>query len=127
MSNDKNMLERIIELRRAKTREDFEEESFNMLIEQLEKYMKTIMVGSLSAVEKHLGDLWSHGSQGKLSPEQLLVKGMFDKARKEILDLGNNQIKKMKDMTAEDFSVFRKKFSITLPVVSEGSKDEKRS
>jgi hypothetical protein len=107
-------------------KDGFESESKTMFLDKVETCMKTIMVGCLTAVENHFGEFWCHGERVDLTEEQIILKSIYDKLRKEMFDIGNQQIKNVK-RESEDYKILRSKYSVNLPVIKEGLGNEKRS
>lgn len=85
----------------------------------LEKKIKTTMVGDLSTLEKYFGFLWGHNEDRPLNEEELHMKELFERARKEILDRGNSQIKNMQT-EVDQYDVKWNRYQLTLPVKPEG-------
>jgi hypothetical protein len=62
-----------------------------------ERFVKTTMIGAISRIEKHFGKFWGHEKpQEERSERQLIVYDLFMKLREDILDLGNDQIDKLR-------------------------------
>lgn len=59
----------------------------------IRKKIETTMIGALARFEENFGDLWGHDTKN-ISQEQLRNQIIWDKVRNEILDHGNNQIRK---------------------------------
>lgn len=74
----------------------------------IEKKLKTTMVGAINSIEKHFGFLWE-GDKEDLSPTELEIREIFEEARKEIFDLGNKQIRNMKE-ELENYEVEWKRY-----------------
>lgn len=74
--------------------------------------IKTTMIGAIAAVEKHFGELLNH----------VKYRSLFDEMRKEVLDLGNKQIRNMSSELA-NYDVSWNKWQITLTPVRK-EKDE---
>lgn len=78
--------------------------------ERLAKIMttkiKTTMIGALETIEKHFGFLWDQ------SPE---MREVYEKARNEILDRGNNQIRNL-NTELEQYEVEWLRYTMILPV-----------
>lgn len=55
------------------------------------KRMKTIMIGSIAAIEERLSHLWESDN-----PEDIQLRQEFEELRREILDRGNAQIRAIK-------------------------------
>ena len=58
--------------------------------------MKTMMIGALSSIEEHFGELWALGKNRPLTDTEQRFYDAFMLLRKEILDRGNTQIKSAK-------------------------------
>lgn len=66
----------------------------NKNIEHLiRKKIQTTMIGSLARFEEGFGDIWGHNTD-KPSQEQIRNRMIWERIRNEILDHGNNQIRK---------------------------------
>lgn len=65
------------------------------LKKDVEKKIKTTMIGAISAIEEEFGFLFGHDKE-ELSKEEEAFSKVFQELRCKILDLGNNQIKKSK-------------------------------
>ena len=66
------------------------------------KLIKTTMIGALAAIESHFGPLWKHDSTLPLTEEEEILKQLYERARSQILDNGNAQIKKIDDELDRD-------------------------
>lgn len=100
----------------------YKEDSKKRLTDILASKMKTIMIGALAAFEEQFGFLWSHDDRGKpLTKEEQELKDRFNEARKQILDLGNTQIRNAKT-EIEMYEVEWQRYKLTLPVIPEGPK-----
>lgn len=65
--------------------------------EQAERAIKTTMIGAISEFEKMFGHLWGHGAKdGETTQEEDDMYEDFMYMRDVILDLGNDQIRKLK-------------------------------
>jgi hypothetical protein len=66
----------------------------NKSIENLiRKKIETTMIGALARFEDGFGDFWGHDSDNP-SQEQIRNRMIWDRIRNEILDHGNNQLRK---------------------------------
>lgn len=70
----------------------YRDNSKKQLAYNIERKFKTTMIGALARFEEIFGYLWGHGKD-KLTQTELEFKKMWDKARTEILDNGNNQLR----------------------------------
>ena len=62
------------------------------LIDDVEKRLKTVMIGSISRFENSFGYLWNYG--GDVDTEQHdLFRRKWDDLRNDLLNHGNNQIR----------------------------------
>jgi len=59
----------------------------------IRKKIETTMIGSLARFEEGFGDMWGHNTD-RPSQEQIRNRIIWDKIRNEVLDHGNNQIRK---------------------------------
>jgi len=60
--------------------------------------IKTTMIGAIASLESNLGLLWGMGSDKPLTPQEQHFLNIFNQIRKEILDRGNTNIKKTKQL-----------------------------
>ena len=81
------------------------------------------MIGALDVVEKRFGFLWSFEGLEEMSEEQKQLKDIYDEARADILDKGNNQIRNL-ESEFSNYEVTKKRFQINLPV-SEKNQEKK--
>lgn len=79
------------------------------------KKLKTTMIGSISSIENHLGFLWGHDSDEKLTEDQLILRELFQQVRTEILDKGNAQSRNI-DSELAQYEIKKKRFNLVLPV-----------
>ena len=97
------------------TKEDLiKERSKARLKKEAKKKIQTTMIGALSSVEKHFGELWG-GSSATPSPEQARMRNIFEELRTEILDKGNAQIRNM-DSEIEAYDVNWSGYHMQLPL-----------
>ena len=73
-------------------KEEKKEADREILSENVVKSIKTSFIGAIAAFETNFGHMWGHGKL-RITPEQQKLKDEWMKARKEILDKGNDQIK----------------------------------
>lgn len=63
-----------------------------------EQLIRTTMIGSIARIEKVFGQFWGFGKEPEERTEkQDRVYSLFKELREEILDLGNEQIRKIYD------------------------------
>ena len=74
---------------------------------QMEKRIKTTMIGALDKVEKNFGHLWGHYKEGPLTEQEEDFAELWDFTRNQILNQGNNQIRNIR----EDFTQGGKDFT----------------
>lgn len=98
----------------------FEESSKDRLFAIVEKKIKTTMIGSLAAIEKRLKFLWEDGENA------LDFKVLYDSIREEILNIGNTQIRNV-EKELEQYKVEWKRYTLNLPVRTEGQDGKDRS
>lgn len=71
----------------------------------LTKHMKTVMIGSVCAIEQDYGELWGSDVDEKdLSEDHIAEFKLWQEVRKRILDLGNLHIRKCLD-ELEDYEI----------------------
>jgi hypothetical protein len=84
-----------------KKKKEYEELSKKLLLDEITKRIKTTMIGSLDSIEKTFTSYFSSDDT------RLDFLEKFKEARKRILDLGNEQILKIKE-ELEDYLVENK-------------------
>ena len=93
-----------------KQKEDYDNKSRERLYNIASKKIQTTMIGAIDTIERIFGFLWN-----KNNDESIEMKELFDKARSEILDRGNNQIRNLQS-EMQQYVVTWKRFNIVLPV-----------
>ena len=81
------------------------------IVNSAEKRIKTTMIGSLSKMENAFGNLWGHFSDGPLTEQEEHYADLWDFARNQILNQGNQQIRHLKEDIGK--IIGRKKTSVT--------------
>ena len=66
------------------------------LKDKIESRIRTTMIGAIAAIEEEFGFLFGHG-KSSLTKEERELDNYFRAVRKKILDLGNDQIKRLED------------------------------
>lgn len=94
------------------TKEEF---AGDILKSLMQNRIKTTMVGAISSIEKYLGFLFAQNEERELTPEEQEIKDIFLDLRKDILDKGNTEIRKL-DEDFKKFNITRKVYQIKLPV-----------
>jgi hypothetical protein len=84
-----------------KKKKEYEELSKKLLLDEITKRIKTTMIGSLDSIEKTFTSYFSSDDT------RLDFLEKFKEARKRILDLGNEQILKVKE-ELEDYLIENK-------------------
>lgn len=77
---------------RERNVEIYKASSKKQLMRNIERKFKTTMIGALARFEKKFGFLWGQGKD-ELTEQELKYKQLWDEARTEILDNGNNQLR----------------------------------
>lgn len=78
--------------------------------EQVEKAIRTTMIGALSSLEENFGHLWAHGvPENELSDIEWENRQIYYLTRQGFLDKGNNQIRKLKDKPEVEYFNVRKR------------------
>jgi hypothetical protein len=82
----------------------------------VQKKAQTIMIGALARFEERFGTLWGHGKpEGELTPEERVWRELWDVARTEVLNNGNNQIRAVKEELGR-YSVNYEGYHLKMPV-----------
>jgi len=80
------------QIARERNQQKFKENSKQRLSQILEKKFKTTMIGAIVSLEETFGYLWGHGERYEdLNIEEKRFRNLWEKARNEILNKGNNQ------------------------------------
>ena len=93
----------------------FKEVSKERLLKISKKKVQTTMIGALSTLEEKFGFLWGKDQQEPLTPEQKHMKELYEEARSEILDRGNNQTRNLEAEFA-NYEINWNRYHMTLPV-----------
>lgn len=83
----------------------------NRLTKVIENRIVTTMIGALAAIEEGFADMWDRDHADA-----------FQDVRKRILDLGNQQNRKMAE-DLDNYDVKWNKFSIQMPVIRRENRD----
>lgn len=90
--DDYRALKQLREEIKKKNQESYKENSKKRLINNIDKKIKTTMIGSLAVFEKYFGSLWGHGERS-LTEEQKHFRELWEEARTDILNNGNTQMR----------------------------------
>lgn len=71
----------------------YKENSKDKLKALTKKRMDTIMIGALASIEKHFGHLWGE-TEEEQTEKQKLMEDIYESLRTEILDKGNDQVRR---------------------------------
>lgn len=82
------------------------------LIDDIEKRLKTVMIGSISRFENTFGYLWNHGSEVD-TDQQDFFRRKWDDLRNDLLNHGNNQIRLTVDAVYDFFEQKENKYKYT--------------
>jgi len=95
-------------------REDrYKQDSKDRLAKILKKKVETTMIGALSSIEAHLGDLWN--TDGQMTAEQARIYDLYQQIRSEILDKGNTQARNI-DAELSQYEIKWLRYNMTIPV-----------
>ena len=110
-----NFLKQSLDLR--STREERNRDvSKDKLFKAAKKKVQTTMIGALSTLESSFGFLWGFDiAEEDKTLEQKKIYEIYEKARAQILDRGNTQIRNLESEFV-NYDIVRKKHHITLPV-----------
>lgn len=85
------------------------------LYNKVSTLMRTVMIGSISAMEKEFSVLWENDDE---------VKAIWDKVRNAILDLGNDKIREL-DKEMKQYDIVPKDLKyLPQPDLKEGKENE---
>jgi hypothetical protein len=88
------------------------DEHKSRLNKTIDSKIVTTMIGALAAVEEGFASVWDQDHAD-----------LFQEVRKKILDLGNQQKRKIAE-DLDNYDVKWNKFSITMPVISRRDRNE---
>jgi len=77
---------------RKRNQEQYEQQSKERLIKNIEKKFQTTMIGALARFEDEFGDLWGM-DKDRLTPEEEKWEEKWKYVRNEVLNNGNNQLR----------------------------------
>ena len=108
-------LSKIARQNKDKKDDRYKEGSKGRLLKIAKKKIQTTMIGALSTLEAHFGFLWEHPDGEELTQEKEHLHSLYEEARSEILDRGNNQ---MRNLEAEfsHYDITWLRYNLTLPV-----------
>ncbi len=93
---------------------------------EVTKAIKTTMIGALASVEEKFGNIWGFKKNGQLTEDEQYFSDLYQELRKEILDKGNNQVKKAKsllDLYEVDYVGYT--VTLTMPVRKERNEENR--
>lgn len=94
--DDWNENNKLVQQRRERNLQKRAENSKNKLKNDIEKKIKTAMIGALASIEKYFGEhIGLNDDDVETNESELLTA--WDNCRKEILDKGNKQIRIAKE------------------------------
>ena len=106
---------------KQKREEKYRQDSRERLSKILKKKVQTTMIGALSSVEEHFSFLWNSGEE-EMSTEQQMMHDIFQKARSEILDKGNSQVRNI-DAELSQYDVKWLRYQVVIPVKTKENKE----
>lgn len=115
MDNGYQTLIQIKRQEEQKRRLKYKEDSKHRLKEIAKKKIQTTMIGALDSIEKFFAFLWQPDRNGRISEEGKIMKNKYEKAREEILDRGNNQIRNLNN-EIDQYDIEWLRYNLTLPI-----------
>lgn len=101
---------RLVKEVEAQRKAKYKADSKDRLKKIARKKIQTTMIGALATIEENLGFLWDgDSSQAKK------LKELYNNIRQEILDRGNDQIRKL-DTEIDQYDIEWLRFNLVLPV-----------
>ena len=95
-------------------RKNEEEAAKRKLLRDIEKHIRTVMIGALADMEAEFGVYWEHGKDKvELEDEQLEERERWEKVRNSILNRGNNKIRAINDEVNNKYVISNKVFEYT--------------
>lgn len=101
MESVRDRMSRAVSTRKEEAEEakkKYYESSQKRLLKILEKKLQTSFIGALSEFEEVFGSLWGRGKdESELTEDELHARKLWNDARTNILNNGNNQIRAVKN------------------------------
>lgn len=94
---------------------EYNEVSKDRLLTICQKKMKTIMIGSLAAIEEKFKPYWTPEPGQKMTNEQMLLQKLYGEIRQDILDKGNTHIRNIEE-EFDQYKIEWKRYNLQLPV-----------
>lgn len=98
-----------------KNKELYKKDSNDRLRKNAEKKIRTTFIGAIDSFEKLFGHLWGAGKKD-LTHQEKMWKEVWETARKEVLDKGNNQLRALRS-EIEEYTVEWNQYKLNLPVM----------
>lgn len=89
----------------------------------VERRIETTMIGALARIEKAFGYLWGQDKQTELTEEEENFADIWEYLRNDILNYGNDQIRKVKEDFHRYGGVFKQQYRYTFNLRKE-NRDE---
>ena len=119
-----NELKRRVEAAKIKTKELSQQNSKKKLLRAVETKFKTAFIGALNQFEKKFGFLWGHGKpDNELTQNEKDFREIWEEARAEVLNNGNNQLRASQEEIAE-YTMERNKYELNLTVKPRSNRNE---
>lgn len=115
-------------LRHEKERKQRAEErdrtlSKKKLMNEIQKKIKTTMIGALATFESTFGHLWGHNKDVEsLTAEEKQLREMWEQARTTVLDKGNNQARMAMSEIAQ-YTLVWNKYHFELNIKGKGNNE----
>lgn len=106
---------------RENNKQKFADNSKIRLKNNIAGKLRTVMIGAIARFEENFGQFWGHG-QDQVTPEQEVLREVWTETRKQILDAGNHQIRKLTEDMSE-FNVEWNKNDIQLPILGDAVRE----
>lgn len=92
----RDRLRKAVEKRKINDSERKKRQDKDNLANEIRKTINTIFVGAINKYEVFFGNEWGHGlEENKCSDEQLEKYEIWQQCRDEIMNLGNNMLRKL--------------------------------
>lgn len=109
-------LKRRVEQAKSKSKELSQQNSKKKLLRAVETKFKTAFIGALNQFEKKFGFLWGHGKpDNELTQNEKDFREIWEEARAEVLNNGNNQLRASQEEIAE-YTMERNKYEMKMTV-----------
>lgn len=108
------------EMKKLKVKAD-QEASKRKLSKDIERHLRTIMIGALAEFEEEFGVYWAHGkAEEDLNQEELEDRERWKKVRTNILNKGNNKVRASLDEISK-YTISPPEYKVSITITGDGN------